>query len=99
MEVFSAAVLRQTGLIFLSQGESRATLRAFADGNWPGRTGVAAISAIHLDKAGKFRFRLKASNGQIIAVGEAYDSKAAAQNGIASVQKNTPDATVVDLTE
>ncbi len=48
---------------------------------------------------GKLRFRLKAGNGEIIAVGEAYDSKASAKNGIASVQKNAPDAPVVDLTE
>ena len=60
---------------------------------------MAGKFELYKDAKGKFRFRLKASNGQIIAVGEAYDSKAAAQNGIASVQKNTPDATVVDLTE
>ena len=47
------------------------------------------------DAKGKLRFRLKAGNGEIIAVGEAYDSKASAKNGIASVQKNAPDATVV----
>ena len=45
------------------------------------------------DKAGKFRFRLKASNGQVIAVGEAYESKAA---GIESVRKNAADAAVVE---
>ena len=53
---------------------------------------------LYKDKAGKFRFRLKASNGQVIASGEAYESKAAAQAGIASVQKNAPDATVDDQT-
>jgi uncharacterized protein YegP (UPF0339 family) len=52
-----------------------------------------------LYKDAKGKFRLKAGNGEIIAVGEAYDSKASAKNGIASVQKNAPDATVVDLTE
>jgi uncharacterized protein YegP (UPF0339 family) len=35
----------------------------------------------------------------VIAVGEAYETKASAKNGIASVQKNAPDATAVDLTE
>ena len=44
------------------------------------------------DKAGKFRFRLQASNGQIIAVGEAYETKAAAKGGIESVKKNAADA-------
>lgn len=48
------------------------------------------------DKAGKFRFRLKASNGQVIAVGEAYESKAACLKGIESVRKNAADAAVVE---
>jgi uncharacterized protein YegP (UPF0339 family) len=34
----------------------------------------------------RFRFRLKASDGEIIATGEAYESEASAQNRIASVQ-------------
>jgi len=51
------------------------------------------------DKAGKYRFHLKAGNGEIIAASQAYDTKASAQNGIESVQKNAPGATVVDLTE
>jgi uncharacterized protein YegP (UPF0339 family) len=38
---------------------------------------------IYKDKSGKFRFRLKAGNGEIIAVGEAYESKAAAMDGTA----------------
>ena len=54
---------------------------------------------LYKDAKGKFRFRLKAGNGEIIAVGEAYETKANANNGIASAQKNTPDAPVVDLTE
>ena len=41
---------------------------------------------------------MKAGNGEIIAVGEAYESKASAKNGIESVQKNAAGATVVDLT-
>jgi uncharacterized protein YegP (UPF0339 family) len=40
-----------------------------------------------------------AGNGEIIAVGEAYESKASAKNGIESVKKNAADAAVVDLTE
>ena len=60
---------------------------------------MAGKFELYKDAKGKFRFRLKAGNGEIIAVGEAYDSKASAKNGIASVQKNAPGATVVDLTE
>ena len=40
------------------------------------------------DKAGEFRFRLKAGNGEIILSSEGYSSKAGCENGIASVQKN-----------
>ena len=49
---------------------------------------------LYTDKAGEFRFRLKASNGQIIAVGEGYPSKSNCEKGIASVQKNAVDAAI-----
>jgi uncharacterized protein YegP (UPF0339 family) len=48
---------------------------------------------------GKYWFRLKAANGEIVATSEAYETKASAKNGIASVQKSAPRASVVDLTE
>lgn len=47
---------------------------------------------IYADKAGEFRFRLKAKNGQIIAVSEGYTTMKACKNGIASVRKNSVDA-------
>jgi len=43
---------------------------------------------------GKFYFSLKAGNGQIIGSSEMYESEAGCDNGIASVQKNAPDASV-----
>ncbi len=49
---------------------------------------------IYTDKAGEFRFRLKAANGQIIAIGEGYTTKPNCEKGIASVQKNAPDAAI-----
>ena len=51
---------------------------------------------MYTDKAGEFRFRLKATNGQIIATSEGYTTKAACENGIASVKKNAVDAPVVE---
>ena len=48
------------------------------------------------DAKGKFRFRLKAANGEIIAVSEAYSSKDACVNGIESVKKNAAIAKVVE---
>ena len=59
---------------------------------------MAGKFELYTDAAGKFRFRLKAANGQIIAVGEAYESKASALNGIESIKKNAPAAAVVDQT-
>jgi len=47
-------------------------------------------------KNGKPRFRLKAANGEIIAVSQDYDSKAAAKKGIASIQRNAPGAEIID---
>ena len=51
---------------------------------------------VYIDKAGEYRFRLKATNGQIIAVSEGYTAKASCLNGIESVQKNAPDAEIVE---
>ncbi len=49
---------------------------------------------VYVDKAGEYRFRLTATNGQIIATGEGYKSKAGCMNGVESVKKNAPDASV-----
>lgn len=51
---------------------------------------------IYTDKAGEFRFRLKATNGQIIAVSEGYKAMASCMNGIESVKKNAVDAPTVE---
>jgi len=42
------------------------------------------------DKAGEFRFRLKAGNGEVILKSEGYTTKAARDNGVASVRDNAP---------
>ena len=51
---------------------------------------------VYADKAGEFRFRLKATNGQIIAVSEGYKALASCLNGIESVKKNAVDADIVE---
>lgn len=43
---------------------------------------------VYTDKKGEFRFRLKATNGQIIAVSEGYKAISGCLNGIESVKKN-----------
>ena len=42
---------------------------------------------VYTDKAGEFRFRLKARNGEVIAVSEGYKTKASCLNGIESVKE------------
>ena len=49
---------------------------------------------MYLDKAGEFRFRLKARNGKIIAISEGYTTKASCENGIDSVRKNAEVAEI-----
>ena len=47
---------------------------------------------------GKFYFNLKAINGQVIGTSQMYADEAGRDNGIASVQKNAPEASVDDQT-
>lgn len=51
---------------------------------------------MYQDKGGEFRFRLKARNGEIIAVSEGYTARAGCLNGIESVQKNAPEAEIME---
>ena len=54
---------------------------------------------MYKDHAEKFRFRLISPNGEIIAEGQAYESKESCIKGIESVRTNSPKATLVDLTK
>lgn len=52
---------------------------------------MAGKFEIYADKAGEFRFRLKAGNGQTILASEGYSAKSGCTNGIASVKSNASD--------
>jgi uncharacterized protein len=52
---------------------------------------VAAKYEMYKDKKGEFRFRLKVGAENILA-SEGYKAKSSCENGIASVQKNSPSA-------
>ena len=54
---------------------------------------------VYVDKAGEFRFRLLAKNGQNIAASEGYTAKKSCLNGIESVRKNAVDSEVVQEEE
>ncbi len=61
--------------------------------NKPTKTGKFEV---YKDKAGEYRFRLKAPNGEIIAVGEGYKTKRACMNGIQSIKKNVLELKIVE---
>ena len=52
---------------------------------------------VYIDKAGEFRFRLKARNGEIIATSEGYKAMPSCLNGIDSVKRNAVDSPIVKL--
>ncbi len=59
---------------------------------------MAGKFVVKKGSTGKFRFKLVASNGEVIATSELYNSKASAMKGIESVRKNAPTAVVDDQT-
>ena len=61
-------------------------------------TKVTGVFEVFYDAVGRFRFHLKAANGQIIAVSQSYGTKEAALKGIASIKKNAPIAKTADFT-
>ncbi|MDE1172929.1 MAG: YegP family protein [Parvibaculaceae bacterium] len=53
---------------------------------------------VYKDKAGEFRFRFRASNGELMFASEGYAAKASALKAIDSIKKNVPGASVEDKT-
>ena len=51
---------------------------------------------MYLDKRGEYRFRLKARNGQNIAISDGYNAKAGCLGGIESVKINASGAEIVE---
>jgi uncharacterized protein len=72
------------------------TVRDHQADHLPEVASMAGKFEVYEDRAGKFRFRLKASNGQVVATGEAYETRAAAKKGCESVQKAADGAPVVE---
>ena len=53
----------------------------------------------YVDKVGKYRFRLKAADGEMIATSAGYASKQGCVEGIEAVRKNAPIAKIVEAKE
>ncbi len=49
--------------------------------------------------AGKFRFNIKSTNGQVVGSSQNYESEAGRDNGVESVMTNAKDSEIKDLTE
>ena len=60
---------------------------------------MAGKFEVYQDKAGEYRFRLKAGNGETILASEGYAAKSGAENGIASVQANCEDTSMFERKE
>lgn len=58
---------------------------------------MAGKFELWVDKAGDYRFNLKAGNGEVIATSQGYASKSGALNGIESVRNNAASAEVVEV--
>jgi len=55
-----------------------------------------ATFEVYEERVGKFRFRLRASTGQVVATSEAYETRAAARKGAESVQSVAYSALIVE---
>ena len=49
---------------------------------------------LYTDRAGEYRFRLKARNGKIVAVSEGYATRQGCLEGIECVRRNAPEGTL-----
>jgi uncharacterized protein YegP (UPF0339 family) len=59
---------------------------------------MAGKFVVKKGNSGKFHFNLVASNGQVIASSENYETKSSAMNGIESVKRHAKDAEIDDQT-
>ncbi|MEJ8281751.1 YegP family protein [Pseudonocardia spirodelae] len=58
---------------------------------------MAGKFEVYEDQAGKFRFRLKAGNGEVVASGQGYPTKSAAHKGCEAVQRAADGARIEDV--
>ena len=57
---------------------------------------MAAKFVLKKGSTGEYHFNLVATNGQVIASSESYESKASAINGIESVKRSAPPNAEID---
>ena len=59
---------------------------------------MAGKIEMYRDDAGQFRFRVKAKNGEVVASGESYPTKASLEQGVTAMLKAVSKAKIVDKT-
>ncbi len=91
-EVFTTLAAAKNGCASVSKNAPAANIEDQTTAGF--ETAKCPKFEIYTDKKGETRFRLKATNGQVIAVSEGYTTKASCKNGIESVKKNAADAPV-----
>lgn len=93
-EVYSTEAACRKGIASVVKNAPGAKLENQTEGGWKNLTNPKF--EMYQDRSGAFRFRLKARNGEIIAVSEAYTARAGCLNGIESVKKNAADAEIME---
>ena len=87
-EVYSSEAACMNGVESVMKNAPIANLEDQTEANYATQTNPKF--EMYTDKAGEYRFRLTARNGEIIATSEGYTAKASCLNGIESVRKNAP---------
>ena len=93
-EVYTTVAACRNGIASVAKNAPIAKVENQTEKGW--KTLTHHKFEMYQDKAGEYRFRLKARNGEIIAISDGYTAKAGCLNGIESVQKNAPEAEIVE---
>ena len=96
-EVYTTAAACKNGIESVRKNAPIAKLEDQTTENF--ETATNPKFEVYVDKAGEFRFRLKAKNGENIGKSEGYKRKESCMNGIVSVGKNAPDAKIEEPEE
>ena len=92
-EVYETAAACRKGIESVIKNAPRAKVEDQTRESWTALTNPKF--ELYEDKSGQYRFRLKARNGQVIAISEGYTSKGSCMDGIESVKNNAPRAELV----
>lgn len=93
-EVYTTLANCRKGIASVMRNAPKAKLEDQTEAGWKQLTNPKF--QVYLDKSDHYRFRLKARNGEIIAVSDSYTARAGCLNGVESVKKNAEKAEIVE---